>query len=148
MGLIYYVVAAAAEIGGCYAFWAWLRLGKSVYWIIPGTISLVIFSILLTRVDGIFAGRVYAAYGGVYIVASLLWLWLVEGQRPDKFDAIGSIIYIVGALDILFGQRRPSIGLTYLFYYFIAIKFYFSIEKLRQIRVLIPNNTIHQSILL
>ena len=66
IGLIYYAVAAVAEIGSCYAFWAWLRLGKSVYWIIPGTISLVIFSILLTRVDGIFAGRVYAAYVGVY----------------------------------------------------------------------------------
>ena len=65
IGLIYYAVAAVAEIGGCYAFWAWLRLGKSVYWIIPGTISLVIFSILLARVDGIFAGRVYAAYVGL-----------------------------------------------------------------------------------
>ena len=79
-----------------------------MYWIIPGTISLVIFSILLTRVDGIFAGRVYAAYGGVYIVASLLWLWLVEGQRPDKSDAIGSIICTVGALIILFGQRHQA----------------------------------------
>jgi small multidrug resistance family-3 protein len=108
IGLIYYIVAAVAEIGGCYAFWAWLRLGKSVYWIIPGTISLVIFSILLARVEGLFAGRVYAAYGGVYIVASLLWLWLVEGQRPDKSDAIGSIICIVGALVILFGQRPQA----------------------------------------
>ena len=108
IALIYYVVAAVAEIGGCYAFWAWLRLGKSVYWLIPGTISLVIFSILLTRVEGLFAGRVYAAYGGVYIVASLLWLWFIEGQRPDKSDAIGSIICIVGALVIIFGQRQQA----------------------------------------
>jgi len=108
IALIYYTLAAVAEIGGCYAFWAWIRLGKSVYWLIPGTISLIIFSILLTRVEGLFAGRVYAAYGGVYIIASLLWLWFIEGQRPDKSDAIGSIICIVGALIILFGQRQES----------------------------------------
>ena len=108
MAIIYYTGAAVAEIGGCYAFWAWIRLGKSVYWLIPGTISLIIFSILLTRVEGLFAGRVYAAYGGVYIIASLLWLWFIEGQRPDKSDAIGSIICIVGALIILFGQRQES----------------------------------------
>jgi small multidrug resistance family-3 protein len=108
IALIYYIVTAVAEIGGCYAFWAWLRLGKSVYWVIPGTISLVMFSILLTRIEGLFAGRVYAAYGGVYIVACLLWLWFVEGQQPDKSDTIGSIICIVGVLVILFGQRQQA----------------------------------------
>ena len=102
----YYILAALAEIGGCFAFWAWLRLGKSVYWILPGILSLVFFASLLTRIEAIFAGRIFAAYGGVYIVASLIWLWIVEGQRPDKWDILGAIICIVGAVIILFGQRQ------------------------------------------
>ena len=101
-----YMVAAVAEIAGCFAFWAWLRLGKSVYWILPGIVSLVVFAILLTRIEAIFAGRTFAAYGGVYIAASLLWLWIIEGQRPDKWDILGAIICIAGAVVILFGQRQ------------------------------------------
>jgi small multidrug resistance family-3 protein len=104
--LAFYIVAAVAEIGGCFAFWAWLRLGKSVYWIFPGIVSLVFFAFLLTRIEALFAGRTFAAYGGVYIVASLLWLWTIEGQRPDKWDILGAIICITGAVVILFGQRQ------------------------------------------
>jgi len=102
----FYAIAAVAEIIGCFAFWAWLRLGKSVYWILPGIVSLVVFAILLTRIEAIFAGRTFAAYGGVYIAASLLWLWIIEGQRPDKWDILGAIICIAGAVVILFGQRQ------------------------------------------
>ena len=102
----FYTATAVAEIGGCFAFWAWLRLGKSVYWIFPGIVSLVVFAILLTRIEAIFAGRTFAAYGGVYIAASLLWLWIIEGQRPDKWDILGAIICIAGAVVILFGQRQ------------------------------------------
>ena len=101
----YYTAAAIAEIAGCFAFWSWLRLGKTVYWILPGTIALLIFPILLTRIEAIFAGRTFAAYGSVYIVASLIWLWLIEGQRPDKWDISGAIICIAGAMIILYGQR-------------------------------------------
>ena len=61
----FYTAAAVAEIGGCFAFWAWLRLGKSVYWILPGIVSLVVFAVLLTRIEMIFAGRTFAAYGSV-----------------------------------------------------------------------------------
>jgi len=61
---------------------------------------------LLTRIEAIFAGRVFAAYGGVYIAASLLWLWMIEGQRPDKWDILGAIICIAGAVVILFGPRQ------------------------------------------
>ena len=104
--LAFYVAAAVVEIGGCFAFWAWLRLGKSVYWILPGIMFLVIFAVLLTRVESIFAGRAFAAYGGVYIAASLFWLWLIEGQRPDKWDILGASICIVGAAVILFGERQ------------------------------------------
>jgi small multidrug resistance family-3 protein len=103
-----YALAAVAEIAGCFAFWAWLRLGKSIYWILPGITSLTIFAILLTRIDLIFAGRTFAAYGGVYIVASLLWLWIIEDQRLGKWDIVGAIICIAGAAIILFGQKQQT----------------------------------------
>ena len=61
----FYTAAAVAEIGGCFAFWAWLRLGKSVYWILSGIVFLVVFAVLLTRIEIIFAGRTFAAYGSV-----------------------------------------------------------------------------------
>ncbi|GEN24568.1 UPF0060 membrane protein [Halomonas cupida] len=100
-----FVLAAVAEIGGCFAFWAWLRLGRSPLWLIPGVISLVLFAWLLTRVDADMAGRAYAAYGGIYIGTSLMWMWLVEGSRPDRWDGIGAAICLVGAMVILLGPR-------------------------------------------
>ena len=103
--LLIYIVAAVAEIAGCFAFWGWLKLGKSALWLIPGVAALVLFAFLLTRIDSLFAGRAYAAYGGVYIAASLAWLWAVEGARPDRWDAIGAAICLVGAGVILFGPR-------------------------------------------
>lgn len=105
---ILYAVAALAEIAGCFAFWAWLRLGKSVWWTLPGLISLVIFALLLTRIDADAAGRAFAAYGGVYIAASLIWLWSVEGIRPDRWDFIGASICLVGAGLILLGPGRTT----------------------------------------
>ena len=102
---ILYSAAAIAEIGGCFAFWAWLRLGRSVYWVFPGVASLMVFALLLTRIESLFAGRTFAAYGGVYIAASVLWLWVVEGQRPDRWDVVGSVICLVGAGIILLGPR-------------------------------------------
>ena len=100
-----YIGAAIAEIAGCFAFWAWLRLGKSSMWVIPGILSLVLFAFLLTRVDAAFAGRAYAAYGGIYITASLLWLWVIEGTRPDRWDLIGGLVCLTGAAVILWGPR-------------------------------------------
>jgi len=102
---ILYTAAAVAEIGGCFAFWAWLRLGRSVYWVLPGVISLTVFALLLTRIESAFAGRTFAAYGGVYIAASVLWLWVVEGQRPDRWDVLGSAICLIGTGIILLGPR-------------------------------------------
>lgn len=100
-----YIGAAAAEIAGCYAFWAWLRLDKSPWWAIPGIASLTVFAVLLTLVQSEAAGRAYAAYGGVYIAASLTWLWAIEGARPDRWDLLGSGICLVGAAIILLGPR-------------------------------------------
>ena len=100
-----YFSAAAAEIAGCFAFWAWLRLGHSALWLVPGAASLALFAYLLTVVDSAAAGRAYAAYGGVYIVSSLIWLWTVEGSRPDRWDTIGALVALSGAAIILFGPR-------------------------------------------
>jgi small multidrug resistance family-3 protein len=103
-----YAGAAIAEIAGCFAFWAWLRLGKSPLWLLPGVASLVAFAWLLTLVETAAAGRTYAAYGGVYIISSLAWLWAVEGVRPDRWDGIGAVICLVGAAVILLGPRAPG----------------------------------------
>jgi small multidrug resistance family-3 protein len=100
-----YIAAAVAEIAGCFAFWAWLRLGKSAWWLIPGMASLTLFAYLLAMVEADAAGRAYAAYGGVYIAASLLWLWAIEGVRPDRWDVFGAAVCLVGAAVILWGPR-------------------------------------------
>lgn len=103
-----YIGAALCEIAGCFAFWAWLRLGKSALWLLPGLAALVAFAWLLTLVEADAAGRAYAAYGGVYICASLGWLWAVEGLRPDRWDALGAAICLVGAAIILLGPRASA----------------------------------------
>jgi small multidrug resistance family-3 protein len=105
MSWLYYALAAAAEIAGCFAFWAWLKLGRSPLWLIPGMASLALFAFLLTRVDSDAAGRAYAAYGGVYIAAAVLWLWLVEQKAPDRWDLIGTAVCLAGAAVILMGPR-------------------------------------------
>jgi small multidrug resistance family-3 protein len=103
--VLYYMGAAVAEIAGCFAFWAWLRAGKSSLWVFPGTVSLILFALFLTRIDSSSAGRAYAAYGGIYIAASLIWLWTVEGVPPDRWDLRGALICLVGAALILWGPR-------------------------------------------
>jgi small multidrug resistance family-3 protein len=97
--------AALAEIAGCFAFWAWLRLGRSAWWLVPGLAALALFAVLLTRAESAAAGRAYAAYGGVYVAASLLWLWGAEGVRPDRWDLLGTAVVLAGAAVILFGPR-------------------------------------------
>lgn len=100
-----YALAAVAEIAGCFAFWAWLRLNASALWLIPGTVALILFAYLLTRIDSAFAGRAYAAYGGIYIAASLVWMWVVESRAPDKWDVGGALMCGLGSLVILYGPR-------------------------------------------
>jgi small multidrug resistance family-3 protein len=105
MEILLYSAAAIAEISGCFAFWAWLRLGWRAWWALPGILSLVLFAALLSRVEASSAGRAFAAYGGVYITASLAWMWLVEGQRPDRWDIGGALVCLCGAGLILWGPR-------------------------------------------
>ena len=103
-----YAAAALAEIAGCFAFWAWLRLDRSFWWILPGFGSLALFATLLTLVDSPAAGRAYAAYGGVHIASSLAWMWLAEGIRPDRWDVIGAVVCLAGAAIVVAAPRMPA----------------------------------------
>jgi small multidrug resistance family-3 protein len=96
-----FVLAAFFEIAGCFAFWMSLRRGATPLMAVLGVVSLIAFAFALTRVDSAFAGRVYAAYGGIYIAASLGWLWLIEGQAPTRTDLIGAAFAVSGALIII-----------------------------------------------
>ncbi len=100
-----YVGAALAEIAGCFAFWAWLRMGKSVWWLVPGVASLILFALLLTRAEPIAAGRAYAAYGGIYIVAAIGWMVIVEKVAATRWDMIGGGLALAGCLVILAAPR-------------------------------------------
>jgi small multidrug resistance family-3 protein len=103
--VLLYAVAAIAEIAGCFAFWSWARDGRTALWLLPGMASLALFAWVLTRVPADMAGRAFAAYGGVYIAASLAWMWLVEGQRPDRWDLTGAALCLIGAATILWAPR-------------------------------------------
>jgi small multidrug resistance family-3 protein len=98
--------AALAEIAGCFAVWAWLRNGASAWWLLPGAASLGLFAWLLTLAEADVAGRAFAAYGGVYIAASLFWLWAVEGRTPTHWDLGGAALCLLGAGVILAGAAR------------------------------------------
>jgi small multidrug resistance family-3 protein len=99
--LFAFAIAATLEIAGCFTFWLWLREGRSPLLAVGGVVSLIGFAVALTRVDSAFAGRAYAAYGGIYIAASLGWLWVIERQRPTSADLIGAAVAILGALIVI-----------------------------------------------
>ncbi len=104
MVALLYVAAAVAEIAGCFAFWSWWR-GASVWWLLPGTAALVAFALCLALTPPDQAGRSFAVYAGIYLVASLGWMWGVEGVRPDRWDVIGSTLALAGAAVILWAPR-------------------------------------------
>jgi small multidrug resistance family-3 protein len=93
--VVLFVLAGLCEIGGGYLLWLSLRENKSAWVAVLGGIILVLFGVILTLQAGNF-GRVYAAYGGVFIVLSVAWGWLVDGVRPDRFDLIGAAICLLG----------------------------------------------------
>ena len=97
----FFVLAAILEIAGCFAFWVWVRRDAVSWVVVLGIASLVAFALVLTRIDSAFAGRAYAAYGGIYIASSLAWLWVVERQVPTRADVLGAALAIVGALVII-----------------------------------------------
>ena len=100
-----FVLTAVAEIVGCYLPYLWLRQGRSAWLLLPAAGSLAVFAWLLT-LHPTAAGRVYAAYGGVYICVALLWLWLIDSIRPSMTDCIGAALCLLGMVVIMLGPRR------------------------------------------
>ncbi|WP_074927001.1 YnfA family protein [Nitrosomonas eutropha] len=96
-----YLVTALAEIIGCYLPWLWFKQNGSLWLLLPAAISLAAFAWLLTLHDAA-SGRVYAAYGGVYIYVAILWLWTVDGIRPSSWDVTGVIVALIGMSIIAF----------------------------------------------
>lgn len=99
-----FVLTAIAEILGCYLPYLWLKQGKSILLLIPAAASLALFAWLLSLHPAA-AGRVYAAYGGVYIFVAILWLWGVDGIKPTTWDIVGSLVAIIGMAIIMFAPR-------------------------------------------
>ena len=99
-----YLLTALAEIVGCYLPWLWLRKGGSVWLLLPAAASLALFSWLLTLHPDA-SGRVYAAYGGVYVCVALAWLWAVDGIRPGPWDWLGVAVTLCGMAIIAFAPR-------------------------------------------
>jgi small multidrug resistance family-3 protein len=99
-----FVATAVAEIIGCYLPYLWLRQGKPAWLLLPAGVSLASFAWLLTLHPQA-AGRTYASYGGVYVATALVWLWMVDGQQPDRWDVLGGAMAIAGMAIIAFGPR-------------------------------------------
>ena len=102
-----FLATAVAEIVGCYLPYLWLRQGKSVWLLVPAAAALALFAWLLTLHPAA-AGRVYAAYGGVYIFVAIIWLWLVDGIRPTAWDVVGSLVALAGMAIIVLAPTAKA----------------------------------------
>ncbi|MGY8869747.1 MAG: YnfA family protein [Pseudomonadales bacterium] len=103
--LFLFLITAVAEILGCYLPYLWLKEDKSIWLLVPAAACLALFAWLLSLHPAA-AGRVYAAYGGVYIFVAIVWLWLVDGIRPTTWDVVGSIVALTGMAIIMFAPRH------------------------------------------
>jgi len=103
--LFYFVIAGLCEIGGGYLIWLWLREGKSVGLAVIGALVLVLYGVIPTLQPANF-GRVYAAYGGIFIVLSILWGWKIDRVRPDRFDMVGAVLALMGVVIIMYWPRK------------------------------------------
>ncbi|EZQ18214.1 MAG TPA: YnfA family protein [Pseudomonas sp.] len=99
-----FALTALAEIIGCYLPYLWLKQGKSIWLLVPAAAALALFAWLLT-LHPTAAGRVYAAYGGVYVAMAIIWLWLVDGIRPTHWDLLGAGVALLGMAIIMFAPR-------------------------------------------
>lgn len=102
--LAYFFLAGLCEIGGGYLFWQWLREGGPIGYALVGSVVLVLYGVFPTFQPAHF-GRVYAAYGGVFIVMAVLWGWQIDGIQPDRFDILGSLIALIGVFIIMYAPR-------------------------------------------
>jgi len=103
--IFYFVLAGLFEIGGGYLIWLWIREGKSIWYAVSGAIILVLYGVIPTLQPANF-GRVYAAYGGIFIVLSIVWGWGIDRKAPDKLDLIGGMIALIGVLIIMYYPRH------------------------------------------
>tara|TARA_R110002074_G_scaffold152936_1_gene307544 strand:- start:111689 stop:112021 length:333 start_codon:yes stop_codon:yes gene_type:complete len=103
--IILFLITAVAEIVGCYLPYLWLKEGKSVWLLIPAALSLALFAWLLS-LHPTAAGRVYAAYGGVYVFVAILWLWGVDGIKPTTWDIFGGTVALIGMAIIMFAPKN------------------------------------------
>ena len=107
--ILYFILAGLCEIGGGYLVWLWLREGRSIWLAALGAIVLVLYGVIPTLQPANF-GRVYAAYGGVFVALSILWGWHVDKVRPDKFDVIGGLLALAGVAIIMYAPRLRMAG--------------------------------------
>lgn len=105
--LFLFILAGLCEIGGGYLVWQWLRGGKSLWLALAGSVILVLYGVIPTFQPAHF-GRVYAAYGGIFIVLALLWGWLVDKIAPDRIDLIGSAIALIGVCIMMYWPRPAA----------------------------------------
>jgi small multidrug resistance family-3 protein len=103
--LLLFIIAALCEIGGGYLVWLWIREGRPVYYGLLGLVILGLYGVVATLQASTF-GRVYAAYGGIFIVMSLLWAWRIDGFKPDRYDIIGATVAIAGVMIIMYAPRN------------------------------------------
>jgi len=100
-----FILAGICEICGGYLIWQWMKNDKPLWWGVTGGVVLVLYGIVATWQIADF-GRVYAAYGGMFILMALLWAWKVDGFEPDKWDVIGALIAVIGASIIIYMPRK------------------------------------------
>jgi small multidrug resistance family-3 protein len=103
--LFIFILAGLLEIGGGYLVWQWLKEGKPHWWGLLGGIILALYGVVATWQTANF-GRVYAAYGGIFIIMALIWAWKVDGFKPDKWDIIGALVAVIGACIIIYMPRK------------------------------------------
>ena len=103
--LLLFLLAGFCEIGGGYMMWLWLKLDKPLWYGIAGTLILALYGVVATWQTATF-GRVYATYGGIFIVMALVWAWKIDGFKPDKYDIIGAVIALIGACIIIYMPRK------------------------------------------
>jgi small multidrug resistance family-3 protein len=108
MSYLWFAIAAILEISGCFMFWLWLRMGRSPLWSLPAIMILALFACALTRVEVRFAGRAFAAYAGVYVIASLTWLLYSEKMCPTAFDLVGAGLCLAGTMVIMLGANATA----------------------------------------
>lgn len=104
--IFYFILAGIFEIGGGYLVWLWIRDGKSFWYGIAGAVVLILYGIVPTlQPSNVSFGKVYAAYGGIFIALSILWGWKIDNITPDKFDLIGGAIALIGVIVIMYAPR-------------------------------------------